>query len=81
MKDIYASIDFSTTSSCGILWVSSILDKIMSDLLVLHSSAHSWYRVSNTDLSDYFAFIMLPRKSDYASSNVFSNLDAKAEHE
>lgn len=52
----------------------------MSDLLVLHY-AHSWYRVSNTDLSDYFAFMMLQRKSDYASSNVFSNLDAEAELE
>lgn len=53
----------------------------MSDLLVLHSYALSWYCVSNTDLSDYFAFMMLQRKSDYASSNVFSNLDAEAEHE
>lgn len=37
--------------------------------------------VSSTNLSDYFSFIMMKNKSDYASSNILSHLAAEAEHE
>lgn len=56
-----------------------------------HVSVTDWYAgvtsvhildiVSSTNLSNYFSFIMLKKKSDYTSSNVLSNPAAEAEQE
>lgn len=73
------------TSWSGMLWTDKA-ESCWCDLLICwcymgDTSAYSWYCVSSTSLSYYFSFITLKKKSDYASSNVLSNLAGEAEHE